>query len=283
MFGAQPENRLWFIELIVWWEGAVNASQLVQQFNISRIQAQHDLSHYKKYLPENLLYNSSRKAWLPATNFHFGYISGDVVEYLNWVNRHDARPETSHTALPHTSLILPARQVSAEVMRVLVTAIRQQRRVEADYISVSNPDREGRVIVPHHFVSTGLRWHLRAFCEKSQQFRDFVLSRFRGTPELLEKSDITADQDEGWNTAVPLILKPDPRLTKEQQLVLEQDYQMQYGQLTLTTRGCLVQYLVQEMQINIRNIDISPQAQQLVLTNKDALKKWLFEINHENS
>src|SRR5690625_5587511 len=70
-------------------------------------------------------------------------------------------------------------------MRGLVTAIRTQQRLEVDYVSLSNPNRQGRIIVPHTFVSTGLRWHLRAWCEKSQSYRDFVLSRFRGEPELL--------------------------------------------------------------------------------------------------
>ena len=204
------------------------------------------------------------------------FISGDVVEYLNWISHQDAITDVS-TTLPYTTLALPKRQVSAEIIRVLVTAIRQQCRVEVDYVSVTNPDRQGRIIVPHHFVSTGLRWHLRAFCEKSQQYRDFVLSRFRGVPDLMNKTAISAQRDHGWNTQLTLTFKPDPRLSPQQQDVIAHDYQMQQGQLTLTTRACLAQYLLQEMQVNIRDINISPEAQQLVLSNVNAVKPWLFE------
>ena len=154
--------------------------------------------------------------------------------------------------------------------------MRQQRRLEVDYFSVSNPDDDGRIIVPHHFVYTGLRWHLRAYCEKNGDYRDFVLSRFRGQPELLDSSPHGADQDRAWNTFVDLILKPDPRLNRAKQEALEQDYGMVKGQLTITVRAPLVQYQLQEMQVNVKMLDGTPEAQQLVLANADELRPWLF-------
>ncbi|MBZ9609997.1 WYL domain-containing protein [Rheinheimera maricola] len=276
MLSINQDKRLWFIELIAWWEGRIASSHLIRQFGISRTQAQNDITYYQSLLPNNLQYHASHKGFLPQQGFVQAYISGDVVEYLNWISHQDAITDVS-TALPYTTLALPKRQVSADIIRVLVSAIRQQRRVEVDYVSVTNPDRQGRIIVPHHFVSTGLRWHLRAFCEKSQQYRDFVLSRFRGVPDLLNKTTISAKQDTGWHTQLALTFTPDPRLSPAQQDVIAHDYQMQHGQLTLQTRACLAQYLLQEMQVNIRDINISPEAQQLVLSNIDTVKPWLFE------
>jgi hypothetical protein len=104
-----------------------------------------------------------------------------------------------------------------------------------------------------------------------------VLSRFRGEPELLEKSRHTAAQDTGWNTQVTIILQPDPRLSPAKREVLENDYQMQNGQLHITTKGCLVNYLLREMQINTKMLDGTPEAQQLVLVNQADIKRWLFE------
>jgi predicted DNA-binding transcriptional regulator YafY len=276
VLSINQDKRLWFIELIAWWEGRISASHLIRQFGISRTQARNDILYYQQLLPGNLLYHASLKGYLPQANFQQTYISGDVVEYLNWVSHKDAITDVS-TELPYTTLALPKRQVSAEIIRVLVSAIRQKRRVEVDYVSVSNPDRQGRIIVPHHFVSTGLRWHLRAFCEKSNGFRDFVLSRFRGVPDLLDKTNISAEQDNGWITELWLEFQPDPRLKPAQQEVLAYDYQMQNGKLLIQSRACLAQYVLQEMQVNIRDIDISPEAQQLVLVNLNAIKPWLFE------
>ncbi len=276
MLKIQQDKRLWFIELITWWEGRLSASNLIRQFGISRTQARKDLLYYQQQHPNNLLYHASYKGFLPQATFQFGYISGDVVEYLNWMSHQEVITDAC-SALPYTTLCLPKRQVSAEIIRVLVAAIRQKRRVDVDYVSVSNPDRQGRIIVPHHFVSAGLRWHLRAYCEKSKGFRDFVLSRFRGVPELMDKTNISPEQDDGWTTEVCLEFQPDPRLQPSQQEVLQHDYQMQHGKLRIRSRACLAQYVLQEMQVNIRDINISPEAQQLVLVNLEQVKPWLFE------
>lgn len=269
------EKRLWFIELIAWWEGKTNASALINQFAISRVQAQQDIKRYQQQAPDNLRYCASNKGFTPTSLFQPMYINGDVIEYLNWLGQYEQLAEPA--ALPHHALALPARQVSAQVIRVLVSAMRQQKRVDVDYVSLSHPNHQGRNIVPHHFVKTGLRWHLRAFCEKSGEYRDFVLSRFRGEPELLSKSNHTAAEDNGWNTEINIILKPDPRLSPAQQQVIAQDYSMQHSQLTIKTRACLAQYLLQELQVNLRQPGISPEAQQLVVVNIDEVKPWLFD------
>ena len=200
-----PEHRYRFIELVAWWEGQINTTHLTQQFGLSRQQSSSDLKSYNQTTQSNLQYDASKKAWHPANDFKRHYISDDVVEYLNWV--HNGYTIPAPPILPHAAVRLPTRQVEPAVMRGLIAAIRRRERIEVDYVSLSNPNREGRVIAPHTFVNTGLRWHLRAWCEKSGQYRDFVLSRFRGEPESLGKSNHTAEQDTAWNTQ----LTPVPR------------------------------------------------------------------------
>jgi hypothetical protein len=65
--------------------------------------------------------------------------------------------------------------------------------------------------------------------------------------------------------------------TQAQKEVLAHDYQMQNGKFLIQIRACLPQYVLQEMQVNIRDIDISPETQQLVLINHNDIKPWLFE------
>lgn len=264
-----PEHRYRFVELIAWWEGQINTTRLQQQFGLSRQQSSADINAYNE-ATGNLRYDASHKAWQPTGSFTRRYISDDVVEYLNWVQTGYCIP--APPILPYTSLSLPTRQVAPTVMRGLIAAIRQQQRIEVDYVSLSNPNREGRVIAPHTFVNTGLRWHLRAWCEKSGEYRDFVLSRFRGSPELLGKSAQTPELDVAWNTEITLLFEPDHRLPKAKREVLEHDYQMVSGQLRITTRASLTQYLIQEMQVNTKILDGTPEAQQLVLVNRDDVK-----------
>ena len=269
-----------FIELIVYWQGRVNSSHLVDQFSISRQQAHLYLKKYQQNNPNNLLYHPSSKGFLPAPDFSLSCISGDVAQYLDWVSHTAVNPANPAHKTPHTltysALSLPTRQVSPYVMRGLVSAINQQRRIDVDYVSLTNPDGEGRIIQPHVFVKTGLRWHLRAYDEKHQEFRDFVLSRFAGEPELLDKATHSAAQDKGWNTLIDIVLAPDQRLSPSKQQVLIRDYQMQNGQLVIQTRAALAQYLLQEMQVNFKFHDKSPEAQQLVLVNEKEIEPWLF-------
>lgn len=274
---AEVLRRYRLIELLAYWEGRVSSTHVCQFFGISRQQATKDISYYRDETG-NLEYDSSVKGFLPVESFQLCYISGDVAEYLEWMTGRSehATPDSPSCHLPHTALRHPPRNVSPLVMRPLIRAIRDGWRVEVDYVSVSNPSRDGRIIVPHTFVNTGLRWHLRAWCEKSEGYRDFVLSRFRGEPELLDRADRTGADDDAWHTEITLILKPDTRLTDAKRDVLIQDYGMQNGELRLTTRAALAQYLLLEMQVNVKMIDGSPEAQQLILANIDEVKPWLF-------
>lgn len=97
---------------------------------------------------------------------------------------------------------------------------------------------------PHIFIKTGLRWHFRAFDEKHMEFHDFILSRARGTPEVLDKGEKTIEQDLTWNMQVKMVFVPNQRLSTPQKKVIEQDYQMCRGQLVITSQAALVQYLL---------------------------------------
>ena len=75
-----------------------------------------------------------------------------------------------------------------------------------------------------------MRWHVRAYCEKNRDYRDFVLSRFRREPEVLDESGHGREGDEGWSTELAVVNKPDPRLKPAQTAIIEIDYGMQDGQ-----------------------------------------------------
>ena len=79
-----------------------------------------------------------------------------------------------------------------------------------------------------------------------------------------------------WNTTVKLRFQPDPRFTPEQKAIIQQDYQMQNGELVISTKAALAQYLIQEMQVRTDSLAKTPQQQQLVLVNEEDLKPWLF-------
>ena len=103
-----------------------------------------------------------------------------------------------------------------------------------------------------------------------------MLSRFRGEADLMDVSPRLADQDEDWQHMVTLKIKPDSRLSSEQQEVIAHDYNMSDGHLELPVRAKLAPYLLQVLNVNTGPLLEDPRAQQLVLTNQNAVTTWLM-------
>lgn len=273
MSGLKYDPFSWLIELLAYWEGRVQPAQLASIKAISRQQASKKLKDFLSENPEALHYHSREKTYRPTSKFFPRHINRDVGQYLSWVTGQSAH----HDAIPaNICLEPPRRPITPELMRPLMQALREGRRIEVNYVSINNPNREGRIIVPHHLVNTGQRWHVRAWCEKSQSFRDFVLGRFQGAAELLDKSTVNSSSDLGWQTEISILIAPDPRLSPEQRQVIEYEYAMHSGQLDIRTRACLASYKLQLLNLNPRMLEGNAKAQQLIIVNKNDIEKWLF-------
>jgi predicted DNA-binding transcriptional regulator YafY len=273
--------RYRFIETIALWEGRLTTTHLCDTFGIGRQQASKDINNYIREVgPGNLEYDKYLKGYKPTDAFTPQVTQGLADEYLHLMARNNELMnvfESLSLAVANVEVLsLPVRDVKPEVLRPIMQAARQQKRLEVDYVSVNNPDREGRIIVPHTLVYTGLRWHVRAWCEKNQEYRDFVLSRFRDIPEIMEDSEHGAIGDEQWNTRVKIRVTPDPRLNNAQQDVIEVDYGMTDGALEIETRGKLVPYVLRLLHVDPGSSADAPSAQQIVVENRDELSPWLF-------
>ena len=273
--------RYRFIETLSLWEGRLTTRHLCDTFGIGRQQASKDINNYLREVgPGNLVYDKYLKGYKPTEAFTPQVTAGLADEYLHLMARNNELMNVFESLSLNVAnvevLSVPVRDVRPDVLRPIMQAARAQKRLEVDYVSVNNPDREGRIIVPHTLVYTGLRWHVRAWCEKNQGYRDFVLSRFRGEPDILDPSPHGAEHDEDWNTVVTVRVIADPRLRAEQREVVEQDYGMQDGALEITTRGRLVPYALKLLHIDPQEEQEDPTAQQIRLENLDELRPWLF-------
>lgn len=274
--------RYRLIETVAWWEGRLTTNHLMQSFGISRQQASKDINTYiHKHAPKNLVYDRHLKGYVPAKAFKPRFIDDSASDYLRLLNQNherEAHIEGLALAYAHTEILqVPDRSIRPEILRPLLRACREGLRLECEYVSLSSPIPETRLIAPHTLVYSGMRWHVRAFCEKNGDYRDFVLSRFRGELEPLGKSDLTREMDAGWSTQVVITIEPDSRLNKAQREIIETDYGMTKGQLVIPTRGALAQYVLQRYQLDPHKIQPRASAQQIVVANLDELKPWLYE------
>ncbi|TXH92746.1 MAG: WYL domain-containing protein [Pseudomonas sp.] len=274
--------RYRLIETIAWWEGRLTTGHLMQSFGISRQQASKDINSYiTDYAPKNLEYDKHLKGYVPSRHFKPLFIDDSASAYLHLLSQNYERaPHIDGLALAyaHTEVLgVPDRSVRPEVLRPLLKACREGLRLECEYVSFTTPEVETRLIAPHTLIYTGMRWHVRAYCEKNGDYRDFVLSRFRGEPGLMDdQSEHNRDLDSGWNTELAVVIEPDSRLKPEQRAIIEADYGMQNGQLLIATRGALVQYVLQRYQIDPTKVHAKAEAQQIVVANLDELKPWLY-------
>lgn len=275
-------QRYRLIETVAWWEGRLTTGHLMQSYGISRQQASKDINSYiTEHAPENLVYDKKAKGYVPASGFQPRFIDFSASAYLHLLFQNNERAEHLEglkLAYAHTQVLeVPDRSIRPQVLRPLLKACREGLRLETEYVSLANPEPEIRLIAPHTLVNTGMRWHVRAWCEKNRGFRDFVLSRFRGEPDLLDKTEHGIAQDNDWNCEVPVIIEPDPRLEPAQKAIIEADFGMLEGVLEIPCRRALIKYVLQRFQIDTRNLNPKAEAQQIVVRNLAALKGWLYD------
>ncbi len=274
-------SRYRLIEIIAYWEGRLTTKHLIDAFGIGRQQASKDINTYLKTIaPGNLVYDKYIKGYRPSQAFIPKLTKGQTEEYLQLVAAKQSLNDTFtdlHLGLQHAeALRVPLRNTRPEIIRALITAMREQQRLEVDYVSIVSPNRDGRIIVPHSIVNTGLRWHVRAWCEKNQDYRDFVLSRFRGEASLLGPSEHGLDGDTAWNTQIEIYVTADQRLSPAQRDVVVRDYGMLNGRLTIQTRAALTYYVLQQLNIDPHSVHAKPEAQQIVVQNLSELEPYLF-------
>jgi len=273
--------RYRLIEIIAFWEGRLTTNHLSQSFRIQRQQASKDINTYNKVIAQgNLIHDTKLKGYRPSPGFKPVFTKGLAEEYLLALASNHALSQQFSTldlGFHQTEMLhSPMRHVDPQILRALVQAARDGEKIDMGYVSMTSPNEESRIITPHTLVCTPLRWHVRAYCEKNRDYRDFVLSRFRAINGTEGPSHNLKDRDSRWNTEVSIVLKPDPRLTDYQRAIVEHDYGMVDGAHRVQTRSALVPYVIQQLNLDLSKLEIKPEAQQIVVDNLEEVKKHAF-------
>lgn len=281
-----------YIELMLQWEGRVNSTHVAERLSCSTKTAKEIIRQYQALFPDAFDYDDSAKAYLPTDMFTPQCGPCLLHEYILLDTHNQAyRLGSNEVALQQEQFIYTTisgfQEPHAPIVRKIIQAIKQNMRVDMAYASMSltDPNSEAiqeRIVSPHSLVYDGFRWHTRAWCEKSQGFRDFVLIRIRDVFELEGQAEKNIEDDEKWNTWVDFVIEPDPRLTLVQQKRIALDFGMQPTldgkyERHCQARGPLVLYTLRQLGIHHQFINPNPQAQQIVLKTESLqrLKPWL--------
>lgn len=174
----ETQRRFQFLETVALWEGEITASRIVDYFDVSRPTAQKVISAYRQKHPTNFNpYDNHQKAHVPGTQFQCHYSKGNFSEYLSFFGAEEIVASATQTssqpyinnsashlsANSHLALLpTPQRNVEPNLIRCIVKACKQKKRLDIGYYSVSSSTNEGRIISPHSIVFDGVRWHVRA-------------------------------------------------------------------------------------------------------------------------
>ena len=272
--------RYRMIEIIALWEGRLTTKHLTKSFGIGRQQASKDINTYLANIaPGNLIYDKQLKGYKPSDSFSPQVTKGHADEYLHILSRSEDITitfEELDMGFESVLTIRPVtRNISPQVLRPLVQAIRENKRVDICYTPLKDGEEVERIISPHTLVCTPMRWHVRAYCEHAGDYRDFVLSRIQGIPDINDQANYSKHTDELWGTKVNVDIQPDPRLSEKQKVVIEKDFAMTNGILSIATNASLVRYVLDAYNIDIHTQKSNPQGQQIVLGNLGELIDYL--------
>jgi len=265
------ERRYEFIEFRLYWQGNINRSHLMEAFGISVQQASKDLTNYIEGRKTNLIYDKRLRTYLRGKNFKPRYFQPDAAEYFAQLQAVEhglvAEEQSWISFFPgYAATPIPARGVDPEVLREVLSAIREKNALQITYQSMSRPKPTARWIEPHALAFDGFRWHARAFCQNDGVFKDFLLSRI---VEVGEQADATspAENDVDWHSEITLEIGPHPELSDTQRRAIEMDYGMVDGKAEIVVRKALLFYALKRLGLDTDPAARRPQDQQIVLMN----------------
>ncbi|TDP30769.1 WYL domain-containing protein [Idiomarina aquatica] len=252
--GYQTE-LLAHIEFIGRFYGVVSRADLMQRFDISEASATRTFQRYNSIAPDNLIYkpNIRRYEWQdnasPVIEVSINKCLSTLTDgFGDSFARTTDKPFAVKNSLFHVNL---------DILAGITRAIKRKYPIAINYLSKSSPQGAKRQIVPHSIADSGLRWHVRGFDRKHNEFRDFVINRVNSLDPCKGDGIFPHEQraaDDAWNTIVELEIQPHPRLSNIAPMI-EFEYQMNSGILKKQVRAALAGYLLDSW-----NIDASTDA-----------------------
>ena len=270
--------RLQFIEVVAYWEGSVDTTRLMQQFEISRPQAIKEFKLYQEMFPETLDYEDSKKRYCLLVSSPPLFPKGpDINNYMNLITI-GSKPEWLE------SLGYPApsvRRVNAYVVSRVVSALRNNIMARVKYQALESADVEERIIKPTKLINTGYRWHIRGLREKRGEigYRDFLLPRFTNFLGFVHTSFRNEPKDTEWNTRVSVELQINPRIrNRERRRIIQEEFGMNSnGILQIETNAAMVKYILDCYTIDVDSDACNYEKNLLSVRNYPEIRKYLLK------
>ncbi len=242
-------ERLAYIEFRLYFIGEIGRPDLTGRFGVAPAGATRDIALYRELAPQNIEFDGSGKIYRIGQTFApiFDHSPQRVLSALS-LGFGDGIGSEQKPLLPcefPATLTYPRIDVLAAICR----SIHGKSAIAIRYHSMMSGESE-RQIVPFALVDTGLRWHVRAFDRKTQEFRDFVLTRIE-KPTILDGEILPEERPENdiqWTRIVELELIPHPRLDRPE--IIRMDYGIQSESVRIRVRAAVAGYMLRRWSVD---------------------------------
>lgn len=219
-----------FLERFIWFDHEVrrqrfpNAAQLAGQFEVSGKTAQRSIEYFRDRLQAPLEYDYFKKGYfysdsnfqLPLTRISEKELVALLIsrKLISDASAGSLSDELEHVSQKLGSLLaahLPGRAhpeeafsfrwrtinpSNAEIFQTTTSALLQGNLLTFCYQAPSRSTGSKRTVEPHHMVNYMGNWHLIAFCQLRNDWRDFLLGRM--TNCQIEETAFAIRAKEEW-------------------------------------------------------------------------------------
>jgi hypothetical protein len=268
------ERKLKYIESRLFWDFFVSCGDVADILNVSLNQASTNISRNIMLALGNLSYNKSATTYVRNTSFNQLSMKPESGLYLVQVCPPSdggllSKYEVSSGNTPnYQSILLPKRVLLPNELRGMVFANRRNAAVEVPYQPISTPVPQWCWIFPDALGLEALSWHGRVYCEKSQQFNDFVLSCIEATRQS-RSTELQASKVNAWHETLNLEIRAHRASSEGQRLAIELYYGATEEQIKTTVLGATLHYALRRMGLDMDPNARRSKTQQAILLKAD--------------
>jgi len=244
---SAPKERFEAIEILLLWEGRVSRARLLNLFDIHGTLASRDIASYRLQYPEACEPEAASKSYLASWGLKPELSQGVFDDYQRLIGTSRGLDGIA-ASVPFEHTQIDATAIRYTLFSQIHLAISLGHPLKIHYRSMSNPEGHERVVRPHALIQAGPRWHVRAYCAKSREFRDFNLGRISAAVAFEQADLLSGNHDVAWNETVSIRLIPHRGLSGAQAMMVRDEYMGGTAARVFTVRASMAKYLIQSFR-----------------------------------
>lgn len=268
----QRIDRLRLLRALLLWEGEIRSNRIQRLLSVTAVPASRLIAQFRDAYPGLIENDTREKRWVLARS-----VSATAQLSANAPRIDEYLALTSDDELG--CCMVDARQTfldpAPSVFHILRRACLDKVAVDVTYASMNHPEGVRRTIHPHTIVRGSQRWHVRAWCEERQEYRDFAIGRM-SSPSLIGATNKELPPDRAWETMIEVRVGAHRALPTDKEKVIRDEYFQGKVARRFTVRAALANYLLNDIRAAVDPPRQRPPEYLLEVTNLEEVQPHLF-------